>query len=165
MKKSLWLLSLLWILILSGCGWSSNVVEYNDTLVSIVKECTDANQELFQTFQADRSTLDSIAESLQTNIGICSNAKAKAMELWNYEKDSSLKDAVVNLLSMEVIYLEKFWTTQRYRNIDNITDEDKLAYDGLVSELNEAQNTLNQQFTNLQTVQEWFAAKHHLKLE
>ena len=165
MKKSLWLISLLWVIILSGCGWSGNVVEYNDTLVSIVKECTDANQELFQTFQADKSTLDSIAESLQANIEICDKAKAKASELWNFEKDSSLKDAVVNLLSMEVIYLEKFWTTQRYRNIDNITDEDKLAYDGLVSDLNEAQNSLNQQFTNLQTVQEAFAVKHGLKLE
>lgn len=165
MKKSIWLLSLLWILILSGCGWSGNVVEYNDKLVSIVKECTDANQELFQTFQADKSTLDSIAESLQSNIEICNNAKVKASELWNYEKDSSMKDGVVNLLNMEVTYLEKFWATQRYRNIDNITDEDKSAYDGLVSELNEAQNILNQQFTNLQTIQEEFAVKHWLKLE
>ncbi len=165
MKKSLWLLSLLWVLILSGCGWSSNVVEYNDKLVAIVRECTDANQELFQTFQANSSTLDSIAESLQSNIEICNNAKAKASELWNFEKDSSMKDGVINLLSMEVIYLEKFWATKPYRNIDNITDEDKQAYEGIVSELNEAQNSLNQQFTNLQTIQEAFAAKHGLKLE
>ena len=165
MKKSLWVISLLWVLILSGCGWSSNVVEYNDTLVSIVRECTDANQNLFQTFQADSSTLDSIAESLQSNIEICNNAKTKALELWNYDKDSSMKDGVVNLLDMEVIYLEKFWATQRYRNIDNITEEDKLAYNWLASDLNEAQNSLNQQFTNLQTIQDEFAAKHGLKLE
>lgn len=166
MKKSIWLLSLLWILVLSGCGGSSsNIVEYNDTLVSIVKECTDANQALFQTFQADRSTLDSIGESLQSNIEICNQAKAKALELWNYGKDTSMKDGVVDLLDKEVIYLEKFWATQRYWNIDNITDEDKLAYDWLVSDLNDAQNSLNQQFTNLQTIQEAFAAKNGLKLE
>lgn len=155
----------MWILILSWCGWTSDVIEYNDSFVAIVKECTDANQTLFQTFQSDWSTLDSIGESLQSNIEICNNAKAKASELWNYDKDSSLKDAVIDLLSMEVVYLEKFWATQRYWNIDNITDEDKAAYDWLVSDLNEAQNTLNQQFTNLQTVQEAFAAKHWLNLE
>ncbi len=164
MKKGLWLISLLWILVLSGCGWSSNVVEYNDTLVSIVKECTDANQALFQTFQ-NSSTIDSIADSLQSNIEICNSAKAKASELWNFERDSSMKDGVINLLTMEVTYLEKFWATQRYRNIDNITEEDKLAYNWLVSDLNEAQNSLNQEFTNLQTIQEGFAAKHWLKLE
>ena len=165
MKKSIWLLSLLWILVLSGCGWSSNAVEYNDTLVAIVKECTDANQELFQTFQADRSTLDSIGEALQYNIDKCNDAKAKAIELWDYGKDSSLKDGVIDLLNKEVIYLERFWATQRYWNIDNITDEDKSAYDWLVSDLNESQNTLNQQFTDLQAIQEAFAAKNGLKLE
>ena len=165
MKKSLWILSLLWVLVLSGCGWTSNVVEYNDTLVSFVKECTDANQELFHTFQTNGTTIDSIAENLQSNIEICNKAKSKASDLWNFDKDSSLKDAVVNLLSMEVIYLEKFWSTQRYRNIDNITAEDKEAYQWLVNDLNEAQNLLNQEFTNLQDAQEAFAAKHGLRLE
>jgi hypothetical protein len=110
-------------------------------------------------------TLDSIAEILQSNIEICNKAKSKTLDLWNFDKDSSLKDAVVNLLSMEVIYLEKFWSTQRYRNIDNITSEDKDAYQWLVNDLNEAQNSLNQQFTDLQDAQEAFAAKHGLRLE
>ena len=165
MKKSLSILSLMWILILSWCGWSVDIVEYNDTLVSIVKECTDANQALFQTFQADQATIDSITSSLQSNIDICNEAKKKALVLWDYEKDSSLKDAVVNLLVTEVDYLQKFWLTERYRNIDNLTDEDKADYDWLVSSLNESQNLLNQQFTNLQDVQEGFAAKYGLKLE
>ena len=96
MKKSLWLLSLLWILILSGCGSSIDVVEYNDSFVSLVKECTDANQALFQTFNTDWSTIDSIAQSLQENISICQNSQAKASDMWDYDKDSSLKDAVLN---------------------------------------------------------------------
>ena len=96
---------------------------------------------------------------------ICQNAQEKASKMWDYDKDSSLKDAVVNLLSMEVDYLQKFSETNRYRNMDNLTDEDKEAYNGIVSDLNQAQNLLNQQFTNLQDVQEAFAAKHGLKLE
>ena len=165
MKKSLWLLSLLWILVLSGCGWSNNVVEYNDSFVAIVKECTEANQALFQTFESNTSTLDSIADGVQANIEICSNASKKASELWDYEKDSSLKDAVVDLLSTEVEYLQKFAATNHYRNIDNLSDEDREAYDAVASDLNEAQNLLNQKFVNLQDVQEAFAAKHGLKLE
>lgn len=165
MKKSLLSSLLLWALILSWCGWSSNVVEYNDTLVSIVKECTDSNHELFETFQANWSTIDSIADALQTNIDMCNEAKEKAIELWDYDKDSSLKDAVVDLLSMEVEYLEKFWSTSHYRNVDDLTDEDKAEYDSVVNDLNESQELLNQQFTNLQEAQEAFAAKHELKLE
>ena len=165
MKKSLWLLSLLWILILSWCGSSTNVVEYNDSFVELVRECTDGNQALFQTYNANSATLDSISQSLQDNISICQNAQAKASQMWDYEKDSSLKDAVVDLLTMEVNYLQKFSETSRYRNIDNLTEEDKIAYNWIVTELNEVQNYLNKQFTNLQDTQEAFAAKHGLNLE
>ena len=165
MKKILSILSLLWVLIISGCWWSVDVVEYNDTLVAIVKECTDANQELFQKFEMDKSSIDSIVESLQNNIDICQSLQEKASKLWDYQKDSSLKDWVVDLLEMEVDYLQKFWLTERYRNLDNITDEDKVAYDSIVTSLNEAQNALNQQFINLQEIQEAFAAKYKLKLQ
>lgn len=164
MKKSFWILSLLWILVLSWCG-SSNVVEYNDSFVEIVKECTDANQTLFQNFNAEQATIDSIEQSIQENISICKWAQEKAVKIWNYEKDSSLKDAVVELLTSEVEYLQKFASTKPYRNIDNLSDEDKEAYNWITSELNELQTVLNQQFTSLQDVQEAFATKHWLKLE
>ncbi len=165
MKKSFWILSLLWVLFLSWCGWSMNIVEYNDSLVDIVKECTDSNQELFKNFSTDEASVDSIVQSIQDSVTICQNSQVKASQLWSYEKDSSLKDAVVELLAMEIDYLQKFSSTSRYRNIDNLTEEDRADYNSTVSDLNETQNALNQQFTKLQEVQEAFAAKHALKLE
>lgn len=165
MKKGLWLISLLWVLILSWCWSSGNVVEYNDNFVAIVKECTDANQALFQTFNADWSAIDSITNSLQENISICQNSQKKASNMWDYDKDSSLKDAVVDLLSSEVEYLQKFWSTSQYRNIDNITAEDEAAYEEIVRDLYKSETELNNKFVSLQEVQEAFAAKHGLKLE
>ena len=165
MKKSLWLISLLWILILSWCWSSLNVVEYNDSFVALVKECTDANQSLFQTFNADWSAIDSIAASLQENVIICQNSQKKAADMWDYDKDSSLKDAVVDLLASEVDYLQKFWSTEKYRNIDNITPEDEAVYEDIVRDLYKSETDLNAKFVSLQEVQEAFAAKHWLKLE
>ena len=165
MKKISSLILLLWVMVLSWCGGSMNVVEYNDSFVDLVKECTDSTQALFEVFKADGSTLDSISESLQESIALCQNAQSKAAQIWDYKKDSSLKDAVVSLLGMEIEYLQKFWNTSHYWNINNISDEDKDAYDWIVSDLNQSQNELNQQFTNLQDVQEAFAAKYWLKLE
>ena len=107
MKKFFWILSILWILALSWCG-TSNVVEYNDKFVAIVKECTDANQALYQNYNSELTTLDSIEQSVHDNIIICQWAQEKASKIWNYDGDSSLKDGVVNLLAMEVDYLKKF---------------------------------------------------------
>lgn len=165
MKKSFGMISLLWVLVLSWCGWSMNIVEYNDSLVDMVKECTDSNQELFKNFSTDGANVDSIVQSIQDSVTICQNSQVKASQLWSYEKDSSLKDAVVELLAMEIDYLQKFSSTSRYWNINNLTEEDREDYNSTVSDLNETQNALNQQFTKLQEVQEAFAAKHALKLE
>lgn len=165
MKKTFWLISLLWILVLSWCWSSLDVVEYNDNFVVLVKECTDATQTLFQTYNANPVALDSITQALQNNIVICQNTQAEALKVWDYDGDSSLKDWVVNLLALEVDYLQKFASTSRYRNIDNLTEEDKEAYNWVVNDLNQSQSALNQWFINLQDIQEAFAVKHHLKLE
>lgn len=163
MKKGIWLLSLLWILVISWC-WGLSVVEYNDNFVELVRECTDGNQQLYQNFKSEWATLDSIDQSLQNNISVCQNALTKASQMKDYDNDSSLKDAVVNLLAMEVNYLQKFSSTKPYRNIDNLTEEERDAYNWIVNELNEAQNELNSQFERLQDVQEEFASKHKLRL-
>ena len=165
MKKTLLILSLFVLLILSGCWKSSDVVEYNDSFVALVKECTDSTQDLFKVYQSSDSTLDSISESLENCIKVCENAKEKSSKKWDFDKDSSLKDAVVDLLSTEVDYLKKFSSTSRYWNIDDITEEDKLAYDWIVKELYQSEEILNSKFIALQTTQEAFAANHGLKLE
>lgn len=165
MKKSLFLAALAVVVILSGCGKSSNIVEYNDSLVSFVKECTEANQNLYEMYQAENSLVDSIIQVLDDNITICQNSKTKAEKLWNYEKDSTLKDAVVDLLSSEVSYLQKFRETSPYRSMANLTEEDKTAYDTVKNELTIAQNSLNDKFVSLQSIQEWFANKYGLRLE
>lgn len=165
MKKALAILPLFTLLFLSWCWDSVNVVEYNDSFVALVKECTDSTQNLFNVFQSEDVTIDSIKESLEEGITICDNAKSEAIKLWDFEKDSSLKDAVVNLLSTEVEYLQKFWSTSTYWNIDDITDADKVAYNSLVNELYASEESLNAQFSALQTVQEGFAAKHWLTIE
>lgn len=164
MKKIFSFLPLIWILFLSGCGSSMTVVEYNDSLVSIVKQCTDSTQSLYEVFQAEWSTVDSVLASLQSSISTCQNASTQTTKLWNFEDDDSLKNWVMDLLSAEINYLQKFETTQRYRNIDEITDEDKLAYDSIVGELYQMESELNAQFIALQEVQEAFAVKHWLKL-
>ena len=166
MKKTYLCAALFGAILLAWCGSSNtDVIKYNDSFVEIVKTCTDSTQELFQKFSADGSTVDTISESIENSITVCQNAKDQASELWNFEKDSSLKDAVIELMDTEVEYLNKFSETSVYWNIDNITEEDKTNYEALVTELYNIQDNLNLQFVTLQEAQELFAAKHWLVLE
>jgi hypothetical protein len=47
------------------------VVEYNDDFVALVKECTDASQELYKNYNAELVTIDSIEQSVRDTIIIC----------------------------------------------------------------------------------------------
>lgn len=141
------------------------VMNYNDKLVSLVSECANANQVLYQQFNADWASIEDITKALQNNIIICQNSIDRTIEIWDYEGDSSLKDVVVELLNMEIDYLDKFSKTTDYRDSDNITDENKEAYNSVITELNDAENSLNQKFEEIQNVQEIFAEKYWFVLE
>jgi hypothetical protein len=58
-----------------------NIVEYNDSLVDTVKECTDSNQELFKNFNTNEASVDSIVQSIQDSVTICQNSQVKASQL------------------------------------------------------------------------------------
>jgi hypothetical protein len=58
-----------------------NIVEYNDSFVDLVKECTDSNQELFKNFSTDAASVDSIVQSIQESVTICQNSQVKASQL------------------------------------------------------------------------------------
>ena len=145
----------------------SNVTEYNDKLVDLVKECTNSTQTLQEKYEkSDGSeTVESIKQILEEDILICQKSETKVKELWDYDGDSSLKDAAVELLSIEVKYLQEFSKSSHYRNIDNITDEDRVTYDWIVDNLNQLLVKSIDQFINLQETQKTFAAKHGLILD
>lgn len=167
MKKSLFVVWLLGIFILSWCGGQSNLKKYNDSIYDSVKECTDSTQPLFEKYEkSDGSeTVESIVQILEEDIAICQKSEAKLKEMGDYDGDSSLIDSATKLLGLEISYLQKFWSTSRYWNIDTLTDEDKLQYNGVVNELNEIEDELNAQFLVLQQAQESFAAKHGVILD
>lgn len=164
MKKIVLCLSLMWLLVLVGCGSSMTVVEYNDSFVDIVKECTDSTQVLFDIYQTDAS-LEDINNALNDSIATCQKAENSASKLWDFDNDSALKDAVVSLLSTDVKYLETFSKTSPYWNRDDISEEDRTNYKALKNELFDMESDLNNQFSSLQEAQKIFAGKHWLKLE
>jgi len=143
-----------------------SILEYNDSFVALVKECTDANLDLYENFNTeDWASIEDIETAIQNNINICQKSMETVLKIWDYNNDSSLKDVVVELLELELDYLDKFSRTTNYRDEDNISDEDKLNYDSIVTELNNTKDLLNQKFEEVQNVQNIFAEKYWLELE
>lgn len=167
MKKSLFVIWLLWALILSWCGGQNSLKKYNDSIYTYIKDCTDSTQTLFETYEKSdgSTTVESIMQMLEEDIAICQNSETKVKELGDYDGDTSLSEPSLKLLWLEISYLQKFGSTNHYRNLDTITEDDMLQYNGIVDELNELEDALNAQFLVLQQAQEGFAAKHELILD
>jgi len=141
--------------------------KYNDSIYDSIKECIDSTQVLFENYEKPNGSVavDSILQMLEEDISICQKSEAKLKEIGDYDGDSSLIDAATKVIWLEISYLQKFWSTSHYWNIDTITDEDRVQYNGAVNELNELEDALNAQFLVLQQTQEGFAAKHGLILD
>ncbi len=167
MKKSLFVVWLIGVLILSWCGGQDGLKKYNDSIYTLIKECTDSTQVLFEKYEkSDESeTVESIMQILAEDISICQKSEADLKKLGDYDGDASLIDSALKVVWLEIAYLQKFESTNHYWNIETITDEDRLQYNGLVDELNDLEDSLNAQFLVLQQAQESFAAKHKLILD
>ena len=162
MKKTV-IFGLIWIGLLSlvGCWTSMTVVEYNDAFIAAVNKCLEPTQSLWTEFENWSTDLS----SLQWDIELCKTASDDASDLWNFDWDASLKDAVVGFLDTYVDYLEKFADTNPYWDVEEISIDDEENYKSLIKELSEIEWNLNSQMTVLQETQEAFAAKHWLKLQ
>lgn len=163
MKKIFSLFVLIWVLVLSGCGWWDAQL-YHDNIFNAVKDCVDSNNEFYNNFN-EGAKVEAIVELLQANIESCQASKEKIETLWNFKKDSSFKDAAINFLDKNINYLEIFLSTSGYRNLETITDEDMAWYKSVSSQLEIAVQELDSALNDLPLVQNTFAQKHGIKLE
>lgn len=165
MKKSFAILSLFWIVILSGC-WSKSltVQEYNDSLVTYTDECISPTQDLWLNFDINESSVDSVLSSLKDCINTCKSSRDKASDLWKFEWDDSLRAAVETVLDTYVEYLETFAQTSKYRALQEMPAEEKTEYESLSSKISTLLASLEAQTQNLQDIQKVFAEKYWLKL-
>ena len=89
--------------------------------------------------------------------------------LLNRETDLINKNILINDITekktKKYIYDSVNYNQYNLTEKSNITEEDRADYDWVVGDLNQSQTLLNKWFTDLQDIQEAFAAKHGLKLE
>ena len=138
------------------------VVEYNDWLVELARECIVSEENIPTDYE---SWLEGIQNAVNNTIAQCQNSIAKINEMWDWEWDSSLKDWVINVLELDIAYFTKFNEVLPYLLSEELTEEDANKYETLVEEINAIDQELDAANNNMVNIQSEFAQNHWFQLE
>ena len=141
-----------------------DVVDYNDTLIDIISECDDAMEDFSVVFDDEDPSSDEISKAIKNAVNICENAKDKAAKVWDFDGDSTLKDAIIMTMDANINFLRLFETSKPYWDDDNISEDDK-EYQKLLEQLEKKSYIIEKSMEYLWEIQEIFAEKHWMELD
>ncbi len=184
--KKFWTLSLLWlVLIVWSLAWCWNnqtdtewdiiiedaswnreaVINYNDTLVDLASKCITLENNIWDAYDSESSSVEDIQSSIKNTIDECASVWESIKELGDREGDSSLKDWVITIIEKEIAYYSKFSELLPYLQKEDLTEDEKWIYDTIFNEVETLDRELSEASQNLTLIQEDFSKKHGYKLE
>lgn len=164
MKKNQIFLFLSSILLLSGCG-NSGAQLYHDNIYNAVRDCFVARNDAFTIYYDENPKVEDILDAIKLAIESCQLSKETVESIWDYKKDSSFKDAVIDYLSADIEYLTIYADSSRFWDIETLNDEDASAYQETRSQLLSSQEVLMSNIENMSQSQKDFVSKYGVKLE
>ena len=186
--KKIRVLTLLWVVVLAGtlvwCGGNKNtntetdnqwdfiiedttgtydaVIAYNDTLVEIASQCIISENDIPTDYE---DWLDNIKVAINNVLAQCQSSIDQINALWDWEWDSSLREWIVKVLSLDISYFSKFNELLPYLTSDELSEEDASKYETLVNEINAIDQEMQSANNDLIAIQESFAANHGYELQ
>lgn len=181
--KKFWLLTLLWIILitssLAGCenkdtsntlnstNTSSQydaVINYNDTIVDLALNCLKTEENIKKAYDENSST-ENIEATINSTITKCSSAIDNIQKIGDWEWDSSLKEWIIAVLQENLVYYWKLIETLPYIKKRELTEEENEAYKWIISEINNINSKIAEANDRLILIQEEFANKHWYQLD
>jgi len=179
--KQIRLLSLVWVIltawILAGCTKNNGdfvieeistdaVIEYNDKLVDYASNCFIADDVMWNVYDDESSTANDIHNAIDDAAAECNNSINLINSLWARDWDTSLQEAVLFILNKDIEYYQKLDELLSYaENQQNLTEQDEIAYNQILDEINAINNEILNANEDLITVQELFAENHGYTLQ
>lgn len=188
--KKIRLLTLLWVILLggtlAGCLSNSNnndttpeetedfiiediswendaVINYNDSMVNLASQCAAAEYTVWDAYNGE--SIEDIQTAISQTINTCTEVWESIKKLWDWEWDSSLKDWVLTIIEKEIAYFSKYTELLPYLYNQEATDEENLAHQTILEQLEALSTELSSANENMVKIQEDFAKNHWFELE
>lgn len=155
-----------WDIIIEDIEIEDNpVIEYNDNLVDLAYSCISSEDNIWNRFDDEEASTESIQEAIDDTISKCTSVIEDIDNLWDWEWDSSLKDAAIVTIEKDIAYFDKLSELLPYTEKEDLTDEENATYEALFDEIETLDSELLLANENLAAVQEEFAKNHWFELE
>lgn len=143
-------------------GTYDAVIAYNDTLVDIASQCIISENSIPTDYE---DGLENVKVAINNVLTQCQSSIDQINALWDWEGDSSLREWIVKVLTLDISYFSKFNELIPYLTSEELSEEDASTYETLVNEINAIDQEMEAANTELINIQESFAANHGYELE
>ena len=147
---------------------NEGAIDYNDNLVDLTEDCFASEEDVWAAY--DWGSAEELQAAIDNTVALCNVAFNNVQVVEPLEEDATLRDGVLQILEGEINYYAKMGDLVAYQSyteedFDNMSEEDAVAYEAIVQELDSIY-ALNEEANNaLVTIQEEFAANHGYELE
>lgn len=177
MKKLLlmWFL-LLWSITLIGCNKTieeqpeqpviiNSVYDYNDAMVWYIDECINVQDNIRSLYEDENVPSEDIIKSVEEGIKICNKVQDKINKLWDWQWDSSLKDASLEYMKKYIEYFILFKERIPNTEILHVYFDESTELGKQYKHLIEFNEELSDLWDNIWKIQNDFAKKYWYQLE
>ena len=164
MKKGTLILLAFGVLIFFWCDNKKSAVEYNDQLIQIIEHCTSSEKTMYQAI-SDNSSISLVSASVDEAIKNCKESQSEANDLDDFDGETTFRDAIRDLLNLELHYLWLIEESLVYYDIKTMTEDQKSAYQLLSSNIEEDETKSYSLIQQVTQEQENFAQKYDFSLE
>ncbi len=143
-------------------GTYDAVISYNDTLVDIASKCILSENEIPTVYEDE---LDNVKVAINNVLAQCQSSIDQINALGDWEWDSSLREWIVKVLTLDISYFSKFSELLPYLTNEELSEDDASEYETLVNEINAIDQEMEVANNDLIYIQETFAANHDYELQ
>lgn len=153
-----------WELIIEEIN-TDEVIDYNDNLVDLTSICFESEYGIDNIYSSGSS--EDLQWVIDTILAECNKSLTALKKVPAREWDTSLRDAVLPIIELEIAYYEKFQDLVPFQDLDNnsFTEDQFNSYEAIQDELDAIDEDIAAANEKLIKVQEEFAKNHWYELE
>ena len=133
---------------------NEKLIDYNNSLTSALNKCLDKEDENIPAFES--WTEDEMNNAISQILDTCKESTKEVRSIWTWDDDSSLQEAVLTVISYNILFYNKAKEIVPYKRISELTEDQEVESNKIDEELKDLIEKFDKSYEDLKAIQKEF---------